>query len=389
MEQAALQVSSEAQFYGSIGYKVIKMWFDELLIGVTGAVWGLPLLLALMTCDALLPVSLRTLQPLLFSDQLAASAVAYGARTPAYAGPGSCNSFVPSVAFKKQLGPPLDSCGRSCSGSSALSNDPCLEPGVLYNWQQETVAARLPVVQQQFMQHQQLVDLSPGHSCQSNTLDLQLQHMVNHNSQQQQQMQPGQQQQDPADAGYSWHHVVQNPALKQAASRICEQQASFDLDQQHHQLDSTVLLWASGSGDLLQANAAAAAAGYSPDVSGMHSGNGCLTSPSAAAAGEEASGGGAAELGGDGAECSGSKPVLPQVALKVACGDMIGTLLVHRARIVINEGAGDEKEVSPTEFERLGGRSATKKWKQSIRLVNDDGEWGAAGSCSCWSGLYN
>ncbi|WIA31738.1 hypothetical protein OEZ86_002614 [Tetradesmus obliquus] len=55
---------------------------------------------------------------------------------------------------------------------------------------------------------------------------------------------------------------------------------------------------------------------------------------------------------------------------------MIGTLLVHRARIVINEGSANPKEVSPTEFERLGGRSATKKWKQSIRLVNEDGELG-------------
>jgi hypothetical protein len=53
---------------------------------------------------------------------------------------------------------------------------------------------------------------------------------------------------------------------------------------------------------------------------------------------------------------------------------MVGTLLVHKARIRINEGTDKEKEVSPTEFERLGGRSATKKWKQSIRLIGEDGE---------------
>ncbi|KAF6257559.1 hypothetical protein COO60DRAFT_1695650 [Scenedesmus sp. NREL 46B-D3] len=122
-----------------------------------------------------------------------------------------------------------------------------------------------------------------------------------------------------------------------------------------------MLLGAAASGELFQqantAAAAAAAAGHSPDMSGMRSGSGCQTSPSSLlGAGEEASGG-----------C---------VALKVACGDMVGTLLVHRARIVINEGTEDEKEVSPTEFERLGGRSATKKWKQSIRLVAEDGELG-------------
>jgi hypothetical protein len=243
------------------------------------------------------------------------------------------------------------------------------------------------------MQQQQQVDLSPGHSCQSNTLDVQLQHMFSNQDyqQQQQQMQPGQQQeQDPAagaGAGCSWHQVVQNPALKQAASRICEEQLSFDLDQQQQQqqqLDSTMLLGVSGSGDFLQANAAAvAAAGYSPDISGMHSGSGCLTSPSHGAPGEEASADGAADGAGDAADCSGSKPVLPKVSLRVACGDMIGTLLVHRARIVINEGTGDEKEVSPTEFERLGGRSATKKWKQSIRLVNDDGERSVCVCCAC------
>ncbi|WIA11615.1 hypothetical protein OEZ85_011719 [Tetradesmus obliquus] len=176
---------------------------------------------------------------------------------------------------------------------------------------------------------------------------------------------------------------MSNPALKQAASRICEDQLGFDLlpqqQQQQQQLDSSMLLGGTASGDMLQPNAAAAAAaaGYSPDVSGVHSGgSGCPTSPSQAAGGEEASGSAAAGDGGDGTECAGSKPVLPHAALKVACGDMIGTLLVHRARIVINEGSANPKEVSPTEFERLGGRSATKKWKQSIRLVNEDGELG-------------
>lgn len=76
----------------------------------------------------------------------------------------------------------------------------------------------------------------------------------------------------------------------------------------------------------------------------------------------------------DGGDPSSIKPNLPVVQLKVACGDQVGTLLVHKAKIIMFEGTPNEKEVSPTEFERLGGRSATKKWKQSIRLIDDDGE---------------
>jgi hypothetical protein len=79
------------------------------------------------------------------------------------------------------------------------------------------------------------------------------------------------------------------------------------------------------------------------------------------------------------------KYALPVAHLKVSCGDMVGVLLVHKARIRIYEGTEREKEVSPTEFERLGGRSATKKWKQSIRLIGEDGEQHSsfllAGSC--------
>lgn len=75
---------------------------------------------------------------------------------------------------------------------------------------------------------------------------------------------------------------------------------------------------------------------------------------------------------------------LPVAHLKVACGDMVGTLLVHKARIRINEGTDKEKEVSPTEFERLGGRSATKKWKQSIRLIGEDGEWRQSSPSCVW-----
>lgn len=89
--------------------------------------------------------------------------------------------------------------------------------------------------------------------------------------------------------------------------------------------------------------------------------------------------------GADGAlssrESASYTPSLPEAYLKVACGDVVGTLLVHKAKIVMYEGTDREKEVSPTEFERLGGRSATKKWKQSIRLIADDGK---GKPFACW-----
>jgi hypothetical protein len=70
---------------------------------------------------------------------------------------------------------------------------------------------------------------------------------------------------------------------------------------------------------------------------------------------------------------SGMLRMLP-ICLQVCCGDMVGVLLVAKGKIALNFGQINEKEVSPTEFERLGGRSATKKWKQSIRLIDDNGE---------------
>ena len=42
-------------------------------------------------------------------------------------------------------------------------------------------------------------------------------------------------------------------------------------------------------------------------------------------------------------------------------------------RVYVN-GAGED--VSPTEFERLGGRATTKKWKTSVRLLEENGQVG-------------
>eukprot|EP00775_Hariotina_reticulata_P002216 gene2216-2531_t len=78
----------------------------------------------------------------------------------------------------------------------------------------------------------------------------------------------------------------------------------------------------------------------------------------------------------EGAGGTMGKLQMPNINLQVCCGDMVGVLLVAKSKIILNVGQANEKEVSPTEFERLGGRSATKKWKQSIKLIDDNGEPG-------------
>lgn len=70
----------------------------------------------------------------------------------------------------------------------------------------------------------------------------------------------------------------------------------------------------------------------------------------------------------------GGHPQLPRISLPVVCGPISGLLHVHKGKILVDIGTPQEREVSATEFERLGGRGATKKWRQSIRLVNPDGE---------------
>ena len=54
--------------------------------------------------------------------------------------------------------------------------------------------------------------------------------------------------------------------------------------------------------------------------------------------------------------------------LHVQCGSLKGTLMpgcrVREERILC-----DGAEITPADFERLGGRANTKKWKKSIRVV--------------------
>jgi hypothetical protein len=50
--------------------------------------------------------------------------------------------------------------------------------------------------------------------------------------------------------------------------------------------------------------------------------------------------------------------------VRVVCGDQLGNFDVKRMCIIMD----GNKDVSPTEFERLAGKAASKKWKASIRV---------------------
>lgn len=62
--------------------------------------------------------------------------------------------------------------------------------------------------------------------------------------------------------------------------------------------------------------------------------------------------------------------------VEVVCGNLRGTYDVAKAKVLYLSHLGGIREATPTEFERLGGRQATKKWKQSIRVVDTHGQPG-------------
>ncbi|GBF96742.1 hypothetical protein Rsub_09484 [Raphidocelis subcapitata] len=80
-------------------------------------------------------------------------------------------------------------------------------------------------------------------------------------------------------------------------------------------------------------------------------------------------------------------------SISVVCGAARGLMLLPRQRVLMpaaqagggggsgGAGAGGAAVVSPTEFERLGGRGSYKHWRTSIRVAEDGcaiGEWLAA-----------
>lgn len=54
--------------------------------------------------------------------------------------------------------------------------------------------------------------------------------------------------------------------------------------------------------------------------------------------------------------------------VEVVCGNLRGTYDVAKAKVLYLSHLGGIREATPTEFERLGGRQATKKWKQASLL---------------------
>ncbi|KIY91913.1 hypothetical protein MNEG_16050, partial [Monoraphidium neglectum] len=61
----------------------------------------------------------------------------------------------------------------------------------------------------------------------------------------------------------------------------------------------------------------------------------------------------------------------------VTCGGVAGVMVPSKQRILIDAGGGRFGDVGCTEFERLGGKAAHKRWRSSIRLANECGPtWG-------------
>lgn len=50
--------------------------------------------------------------------------------------------------------------------------------------------------------------------------------------------------------------------------------------------------------------------------------------------------------------------------VRVVCNSSMGTFLTQRGQVQMTSG----QIVSPTEFERMAGKAASKKWKASIRI---------------------
>lgn len=210
-------------------------------------------------------------------------------------------------------------------------------------------------------------------------------------------------------------HATVRGTRQQQQQQLCasggSSSASEEQQQQQHQLSSSQqtsnseahLQAGSCSGGLTRALSGASLAptssAHAPDA------RGAPVSADASAAGTTADDDDAAAAAAASAEPSPAadgddelRPNMPVAHLKVVCGHVSGVLMVHKARIAITGSSsgsgraqaaqqqqqGKEKEVSPTEFERLGGRAATKKWKQSIRLIGEDGEWRQSSPSCVW-----
>ena len=63
--------------------------------------------------------------------------------------------------------------------------------------------------------------------------------------------------------------------------------------------------------------------------------------------------------------------------VRVVCGDAVGLLHPNSGRILVESGLalppGCSRNLKPSEFERLAGRTATRKWRYSVRVLDENG----------------
>lgn len=57
-------------------------------------------------------------------------------------------------------------------------------------------------------------------------------------------------------------------------------------------------------------------------------------------------------------------------SVPVVCGSLEGLMLLPSLRIILDAGTPAAREVSPTEFERLGGRGSSKKWRRTVFVLD-------------------
>jgi hypothetical protein len=71
----------------------------------------------------------------------------------------------------------------------------------------------------------------------------------------------------------------------------------------------------------------------------------------------------------------GNVRCVQEESLDVEVGDLRGTFNVSTFKVLTTVN-GEVESVTPNEFERLGGKASSKKWKNSIKLLNPDGTRG-------------
>eukprot|EP01025_Chloroclados_australasicus_P061031 TRINITY_DN7930_c0_g1_i3.p1 TRINITY_DN7930_c0_g1~~TRINITY_DN7930_c0_g1_i3.p1 ORF type:complete len:387 (+),score=21.30 TRINITY_DN7930_c0_g1_i3:168-1163(+) len=62
------------------------------------------------------------------------------------------------------------------------------------------------------------------------------------------------------------------------------------------------------------------------------------------------------------------------LTVRVLCGSAVGIFYVEESKVQLPDG----RKISGTEFERLGGKGSCKRWKQTLKVIEQDGEPGRA-----------